>query len=63
MSPLLLGLNIVLSTPYSNTSAYILPLLWETKFYTHVQQEAKFTAERYNNDTDFLYGQLVFSDF
>jgi len=37
----------------------------ETKSHTHVKQEAKlqFLAERYNSDTDFLHGQLVFSDF
>jgi hypothetical protein len=54
----LLGLNIFHSTPRSNTSAYSLPLLCETKFYTHVKWEAKlqFIAERYSVSHSLLPG-------
>jgi len=34
----LLGPSIFLSTLFSNTSAYVLPLMWQTKFHTHTKQ-------------------------
>jgi hypothetical protein len=33
-----LGLNILLSTLFSKTSAYIPPAVWATKFHTHIKQ-------------------------
>jgi hypothetical protein len=34
-----LGANILLSTLFSSTSIYVLPLMWETKFHTSTKQQ------------------------
>jgi len=37
----LLNPNIFLSAHSQMPSAYVLPLLWEAKFHTHLKQQAK----------------------
>jgi hypothetical protein len=37
----LLGPNILLNTLSSNTSTFVPPSMWATKFHTHTQQQAK----------------------